>query len=128
MAIHKKHGLPVNPLYEMGASRVGCWPCIFARKAEVRLIANLSPERMDEIRNLEEELTVTARAKATAKGEELRWPRSFFSLKAKDGRVNFPIDDAVNWSRTAPGGKQYELFAGPSCTSGVCETTATEEP
>jgi 3'-phosphoadenosine 5'-phosphosulfate sulfotransferase (PAPS reductase)/FAD synthetase len=48
--IHKRHGLPPNPLYLLGASRVGCWPCIYARKAEIRLIADIDPERIDQIR------------------------------------------------------------------------------
>lgn len=28
--IHRRHGLAPNPLYLLGASRVGCWPCIYA--------------------------------------------------------------------------------------------------
>lgn len=27
--IHRRHGVRMHPLYRLGASRVGCWPCIF---------------------------------------------------------------------------------------------------
>lgn len=33
LAIHGRHGLEPNPLYAMGATRVGCWPCIHALPA-----------------------------------------------------------------------------------------------
>lgn len=58
--IHKRHGLRPNPLYLMGASRVGCWPCIMARKGEIRLIADTDPKRIDRLRVLETEVTVKA--------------------------------------------------------------------
>lgn len=56
IAIHHRHGIPVNPLYQRGHSRVGCYPCIFAQKEEIRLVADHSPERIDEIRALEAEV------------------------------------------------------------------------
>ena len=37
--IHHRHGLRPNPLYVAGAERVGCWPCIYSRKSEIRMIA-----------------------------------------------------------------------------------------
>jgi 3'-phosphoadenosine 5'-phosphosulfate sulfotransferase (PAPS reductase)/FAD synthetase len=43
VAIHAKHDLRPNPLYLQGASRVGCWPCIHARKNEIRLVADVDP-------------------------------------------------------------------------------------
>ena len=33
------HGQHPNPLYERGASRVGCFPCIFARLSEIKIVA-----------------------------------------------------------------------------------------
>lgn len=58
--MHKKHGLPPNPLYLQGATRVGCWPCINANKAEIELIARIDPERIETIRQLETEVTSAA--------------------------------------------------------------------
>lgn len=106
IAIHKRHGLTPNPLYLRGAMRVGCWPCIYARKEEIRLVSELDPSRIDQIRALEEE--VSARAKGN--GDD-RY-RGFFSLwKHGEGtRACGTIDEAVAWSRTAHGGKQERLF------------------
>lgn len=73
IAIHHRHGVVPNPLYLQGASRVGCFPCIYARKSEVRLVSELWPERIDEIAALEDELTASARAKAIARSQK-PWP------------------------------------------------------
>ncbi len=54
IAIHARHGLAPNPLYLLGASRVGCWPCIFARKAEIRFLAEHDPNRIRVIQRLEQ--------------------------------------------------------------------------
>jgi 3'-phosphoadenosine 5'-phosphosulfate sulfotransferase (PAPS reductase)/FAD synthetase len=56
-AIHHRHGVDVHPLYKRGHNRVGCYPCIFAQKEEVRLIAEHAPWRIDEIRALEQAAT-----------------------------------------------------------------------
>lgn len=109
--IHTRHGVRPNPLYLQGAERVGCWPCIFARKSEIRLMADIDPARIDELRALELELTESARARAAAKGEELQHPRTWFQGHEKG--VTMPIDEAVAWSRTSRGGKQTELFEPP---------------
>ena len=39
----KDSGIEANPLYAMGFSRVGCTPCIFANKKELKLLSELSP-------------------------------------------------------------------------------------
>jgi 3'-phosphoadenosine 5'-phosphosulfate sulfotransferase (PAPS reductase)/FAD synthetase len=65
LAIHHRHGIPVHPLYQRGHDRVGCFPCIFASKEEIRLIAERAPWRIDEIRELEREVTAE-RAKRNA--------------------------------------------------------------
>lgn len=139
-AIHKRHGLAPNPLYAMGASRVGCWPCIHARKSEILLVAETDPERIALIRTIEQEVTADARARAAAKGEDLDWARSLFSIKSsvpttelEDGvevtrRRHLPmsIDEAVSWARKpspkelADGRRalQVELFADPNDSCG----------
>ncbi len=57
ISMHREGDIPPNPLYLQGASRVGCFPCIFARKAEVAHVGRWWPARIDEIREIEEELT-----------------------------------------------------------------------
>ena len=100
--IHQRHNARPNPLYLRGASRVGCWPCINARKAELRMVADETPERIAVLRDLEAKLGHAW----FYKGEPV------------------PIDDAVAWSRTSRGGKQYEMFADgqDGCMRwGLCE-------
>ena len=96
--IHHRHSLPPNPLYIHGAERVGCWPCIHARKSEVRLIADLDPARIDLVEALEDEATEIARQRADEKGEELKTERTFFIGK---GHKRPKIRDVVEWSRTS---------------------------
>jgi len=127
--IHTHHGLRPNPLYLDGAERVGCWPCIFARKSEIRMLADIDPARVDELRALEGEITAVARDRAVAKGEELKHDRTWF--QGQEAGCTMPIDEAVAWSRTSRGGKQVELFAPPreGCMRwGLCETVAPAAP
>ena len=111
IAIHKRHGLAPNPLYLQGASRVGCWPCIYARKAEVRHIADTDPARIDLIRALEAELTASARARKPSELEKRSDGRAWFQARTGGGGEPWPIDKVVQWSRTSRGGRQFELFA-----------------
>lgn len=89
--IHRRHGLPPNPLYLKGATRVGCLPCIHARKLEVRFVAEQYPEYIDKIRELELELSME-------KGKQ----RAFFPSKTERTGLS-TIDEAVEWSKTTTG-------------------------
>jgi len=137
IAIHARHGLAPNPLYLRGATRVGCWPCIHARKAEIRMVADESPGRIDEIRVLEAELSARRAEKMLdpvyaqkAADKGFIDPTFFSNTKTLVGGVRkgnaVPIDEAVMWSRTARGGHQVELFdtdPDRGCLRwGLCET------
>ena len=52
-AIHKKYGVDPNPMYTMGAKRVGCFPCIMVSKGELRRLSKHCPEIWDQIRDVE---------------------------------------------------------------------------
>lgn len=120
-AIHERHGLAMNPLYELGASRVGCWPCIHARKAEIKLVADLDPARIEEIGALEAELDDLARARHP--GEDLKHRRTMFSYGG-GGRKHYalPVLQAVEWARSKRGEWQPPS-AGDGCVRfGLCET------
>lgn len=134
LAIHKRHGVRLNPLYAMGAPRVGCWPCIHAGKAELRLLAEADPARVDEIAALEAEVTELSRQRAAEKGREPGHDRTMFSTVAKTDRINasgravrayvpLPIRDAATWSRTDRGGRQLLLEGdfGGCARFGFCE-------
>lgn len=50
----KSHNIEVNPLYKKGFSRVGCYPCIFARKYELVMMEDKYKKRL---RDLEEKIS-----------------------------------------------------------------------
>lgn len=128
LAIHTQFNVPLNPLYALGAQRVGCWPCIMSRKEEIRTIALKFPERIDQIRKAEQEF-------------ETRYGRysSFFAMdkvperfrtkpfQLDDGTwINVcTIDDVVKWSLTgdkAQGSWEDEpVKEKVNCNSGFCE-------
>ncbi len=112
--MHKRHGLTPNPLYLKGATRVGCWPCIFSRKEEIRLVSEIDPRRIDTIRGLEEEVQEAARLRYEAIGETFKSlgykPPTFFSRKLNGKHDMTPIDEMVKWAKTSHGGRQYEML------------------
>ena len=55
---HKEHKIDVNPLYKKGFTRVGCYPCIYARKHELMLMEDKYVQRL---RNLESEIQEIAK-------------------------------------------------------------------
>lgn len=102
IALHQHHGVKPNPLYlDPGVKRVGCWPCIHSRKAEIRMMADLSPERVEKIAELESFTEGAIRENAKKKGFEPSYYPKWFWVNG----VPAPIRDAVAWSRTARGGK-----------------------
>lgn len=112
---HHRGGVPLNPLYHLGANRVGCWPCIFERKESIRLIAETDPARIDLIRDMERDSKNTLFAKEAPVSE--RVPGE------KRTEMPLPIDEAVAWSKTKRGGKQLQLIRPASGCSkwGTCE-------
>ena len=134
--IHTRHNVPPNPLYLRGAHRVGCWPCIYARKSEIRNIADTDPERVAVLRKLEMYVTVRAEERLASKGSSLA-DKGWGSLgwfQARTGRSGkcWPIDKVVEWAKTKRGGRQYEMFAPPArewgCMRwGVCDTGAADD-
>lgn len=145
IAIHRRHDVKPNPLYLMGMERVGCWPCINSNKGEVRKIAEIDPARIDEIRALEVEVGVIAKArhdKRLAKfqaggvgalnkrerdllldeqGNVKPWsPPTFFQSPLKeDGGKCWPIDRVVEWSRTKFGGRVEDTQADLLAFGGI---------
>lgn len=125
--LHRRHGVPMNPLYHGGAERVGCYPCIFSRKEEIRLL----PEwRIAEIEALEAETTAErARRNAETPGRYAHEQSTFFQTRDV-GRV-MGIREIHAWSRTERGGKQLPLLQplpqGGCMRWGTCEAPPQEE-
>lgn len=129
LAAHHRAGLPVNPLYRLGAARVGCWPCINESKGGVRLIAEHDPARIDLIDEKEHEFTAE-RARRNASGEgEFAHPRATFFMPKEQG-VPATIRDVVAWSRTSRGGVQLRLIQESPDSGcfrwGMCEPPTRE--
>lgn len=78
LEIHARHRLPMNPLYSHGYDRVGCYPCIFATKAEIARVAADMPERIDRIEALEAEFTATRKDRNAAHLAEARAKGTWF--------------------------------------------------
>lgn len=128
--IHSRHQIRPCSLYLNGAERVGCWPCIFSRKSEVRYLAETDQVRVDLLRDLEADVQRLKNGWNLAKHgmtteERGHEPPTFFSDK---GGLNMAsIDQAVEWSKTSRGGKQFAMFRQdeiePGCMSwGLCDT------
>jgi len=52
--MHAKHGVEPNPLYMLGHSRVGCFPCVMTSLGELRRISRMTPGIWDRIAEVEE--------------------------------------------------------------------------
>jgi 3'-phosphoadenosine 5'-phosphosulfate sulfotransferase (PAPS reductase)/FAD synthetase len=72
--LHHRHGVPPSPLYIKGASRVGCAPCIYARKHEIRMLYSIAPARFKLLQLLEKDIEVLALARAARKDEVREHP------------------------------------------------------
>lgn len=96
-------GIMVNPLYDEGALRVGCWPCIMCGKSEIRLLDRTAIDRLREWEGIVRR--VSRRRNAT-----------FFAAKVLPGTVGpddegrAHIDAVVEWARTSRGGRQFDIF------------------
>jgi 3'-phosphoadenosine 5'-phosphosulfate sulfotransferase (PAPS reductase)/FAD synthetase len=123
-AMHRKHGIKHNPLYEQGMGRVGCMPCINCRKDELLEISKRFPEVIDRIREWESAVAAASKRNGA----------TFFSAANKGDNLTVEqcvsianIDAVVEWSKTSRGGKQFDFLRiendGAVCSSiyGLCE-------
>lgn len=120
--MHDKHGVKPNPLYKLGMGRVGCMPCIHARKAEIRSIALRFPEEFERLAEWERVVSATSK----------RGVSTFFPADRTPGTDDMRSNaQAVKeWSLTSWGGRQVDLVnwieatqEPVSCSSiyGLCE-------
>lgn len=128
-AIHRRHGLEPNSLYRVGFERVGCMPCIFSSKLDIRAMATRFPHHVDRIAKWEKVVDLVAKKQNVA---------TFMpALKKRDEALDAStqgIRARVEWSQTLHGGRKMMLFpiidersrlmqdAGTACGEwGVCE-------
>jgi 3'-phosphoadenosine 5'-phosphosulfate sulfotransferase (PAPS reductase)/FAD synthetase len=124
-AMHKKHGIKHNPLYEQGMGRVGCMPCIHARKDELLAISQRFPEEIERVAEWERIVAQASKRQAA----------TFFSgdlghkPTPEEAVAAFNIHSMINWSKTSRGKNNFDLFRtdsiepGQLCSSiyGLCE-------
>jgi 3'-phosphoadenosine 5'-phosphosulfate sulfotransferase (PAPS reductase)/FAD synthetase len=117
IAEHQHANVPLNPLYHLGAERVGCWPCIKAGKREIRLVSELDPGRIEKIRQLESATGTTMFCLERSRKRIPGQPAPERKL------LPTPIDEMVAWSKTKRGGLKLAVIAEPSgCARwGICE-------
>ena len=134
IAIHQRHNVTPNPMYlgNNPAERVGCYPCVYARKSEIKRIASNDPDRIAILRDLEEDVHRIRIERAEAKGEQLRTPTGWFSSPVGRTGESWPIDRVVEWARTKRGGRQFELFDAlpgeQGCVRwGMCDTSQKKD-
>ena len=115
--ILRRHGLEPNPLYSLGMSRVGCMPCLMARKGEIAQIALRFPEHIEKIRRWEMWVR-----RASKQGKS-----TFFPCTKVPGTSDMraSIDNVVAWAQCKTPGQMeldYERHI-PACASvyGLCE-------
>lgn len=127
-------GIPRNPLYDMGAKRVGCFPCINSAKGEVHAMSKYRPERIDFIEAQESHVGTVNPFGYCNFFHSRTVPTQFrnkrisgTTLRTKEYREYLvpTIRDVVEWSKTARGGKQYamdlDLPASACDIGGMCE-------
>jgi 3'-phosphoadenosine 5'-phosphosulfate sulfotransferase (PAPS reductase)/FAD synthetase len=118
-------GIEPNPLYKCGMGRVGCMPCINAKKDEVKEIAIRFPAHIDKIAEWERKVIACSK-----RGGASFFPapsgKKIVSNKLAHAQAN-DIYSVVEWSKTSRGGKQFSLLTAleepTACSSsyGLCE-------
>lgn len=98
IAIHARHGLPLNSLYGQGLTRVGCYPCIQACKAEYAHVAR-DDRRVAALRELERVVGDLAEQEQRV-GEGRRRPTWHWGDGRPGARLPLmpPIDVVLGWA------------------------------
>jgi len=124
-AMHRRHGIRWNPLYEQGMGRVGCMPCIHCRKDELREIARRWPGEIDRLEQWEQLVGATSKRGASTFFAADKTPGPHQS----DMTLPMPgIRTVAQWAETSRGGSQYVLGIDDAplemCSSiyGLCES------
>lgn len=98
--IHQRHGVVPCPLYLRGSTRVGCWPCVQADKAELEQLA-IDSRRVMALRLLEQLVSDLAGAERAMFQARLRSPTGTYPP--------WPIEKVLTWAQTEHGGRTMSL-------------------
>ena len=116
-----------NPLYKLGMSRVGCMPCIYSRKSELREISNRFPSEVDRVARWERQISnVSKRSSSTFFAADVDPVTATKNIEEINYKTH-GIRNIIEWAKTTRGGRQYDLIATSEeptmCRSayGLCE-------
>lgn len=132
--IGARHGVPPNPLYSWGLTRVGCFPCVNCKKSELAIVDRHHGPQIDRLENWEGAVsTVSRRGNATffavANDTVMLSELAYFEALGAPLTITAEthgIRRAVQWAKTERGGRQLGLFNEPPSMSacnahGACE-------
>lgn len=106
----KEKGVPPNPLYSTGQTRVGCFPCIHANKAQLRTMPEWAWDKLEEWE-----------ARLSTVTDRFHW---FHPDTLPRSAICPPLKKVREWSQTSRGGSQFNAFLQsetadvPACMSG----------
>lgn len=118
IAIHTRHGIEPNPLYlqGQGAGRVGCGPCVYSTRADLRWLATEHAGRLAILSEIEQAIADLGPPGGRAMGGDA--PRWFV---VRDGQtvISLTVPEAV--ARAQQHGPEQEPERG--CAEwGLCQT------
>jgi 3'-phosphoadenosine 5'-phosphosulfate sulfotransferase (PAPS reductase)/FAD synthetase len=116
-ALLERHGVPANPLYSLGAKRVGCFPCIMTRHAELLRLHRTLPEVWDRIAELE-----AAAGRSFFPPDYI--PERFHTARDPKSGLTYPTVADVRRYLLGAGEEQLAMFGEtPACMSvyNLCE-------
>jgi hypothetical protein len=111
----------------MGAKRVGCWPCIFSSKSELKAAHELDPSLFDRLRGMEKLVSDAAGKQASFFGKgKIPEHMNDLEYEKNDGsKTTVPSAYAVKkWCLgNEEQGNLFEATEAPTCWShyGLCE-------
>ena len=125
-ALLRHRGIEPNPLYLQGMSRVGCMPCIYSRKSELREIASRFPDEVRRVAEWERLVSEVSKRGASTFFAADKDPVVATTDIASISYRTHGIHNVMEWAKTARGGRQYDWLNKPQfdmCSSayGLCE-------
>ena len=130
--IIREFGMKWNPLYEQGMGRVGCMPCIHARKAEIVEIQKRFPLEIDRIAEWERAVSRAAK-QGVSTFMDARITAKYLGTGITTDEIKTETHGIKTYSEyaaTSRGGRQFDLITmldiseeSPQCSSvyGLCE-------
>lgn len=124
----KQNGVETNPLYKQGFSRVGCMPCIHARKSELRELFLRYPDEVKRVEEWEKLVSLCSPRGCSTFFISTLDPANSEKENHNVSLNSHGIRTVQDWALTTRGGRQFDLLAGinesATCNSvyaGVCE-------